>query len=173
MKKSTIAATISAIATSTLLLTSQNSLDINYLGANYILYTHSQSGLDDLNPDGLALVIGGKLNENFRLEGRFGRSISDDNVPGAALKIDDYVGFYVKGGMSFADIVFPYIALGYTKVDFEYWGAPIAETESDLSYGVGADLDLGKFKLGLEWMMLQDKKDYELQGLSLSGAWCF
>lgn len=144
-----------------------------YIGAQYNLYTFSTSGLDDLEPDGLALVLGGDLNENFQIEGRFGRSLSDDNVTGAALKVDEHIGFYVKGGMKFADLVFPYVILGYTKVDYEFWGASIDQTESDLSYGLGADVELGQFKVGLEWMMLQDKSDYELEGLSLSGAWRF
>ncbi|MEN8670914.1 MAG: hypothetical protein ABF318_17425, partial [Ketobacter sp.] len=73
----------------------------------------------------------------------------------------------------FADMLFPYVILGYTKVDYEFWGASIDQTESDLSYGLGADVELGSFKVGLEWMMLQDKSDYELEGLSLNGAWRF
>ncbi|HAG94048.1 MAG: hypothetical protein CMK83_23610 [Pseudomonadales bacterium] len=145
----------------------------SYVGAQYNLYTFSTSGLDDLEPDGLAFIIGGNLNENFQIEGRFGRSLSDDNVTGAALKVDEHIGFYVKGGMTFADMLFPYVILGYTKVDYEFWGASIDQTESDLSYGLGADVELGSFKVGLEWMMLQDKSDYELEGLSLNGAWRF
>ncbi len=170
MKKTLITA---AMATG-LLCASQHSLaDELYMGAQYNLYTFSTSDLSDLEPDGLAFVIGGNLNENFQLEGRFGRSLSDDNVDGAALKVDDHVGFYIKGGMTFADMVFPYVVLGYTKVDLEFYDAPISYTESDLSYGVGADVELGQFSVGLEWMMLQDKTDYELEGLSLSGKWRF
>lgn len=171
MKKTLIAAATAA----GLLCASQSVLaegDL-YIGGQYNLYTVSISGVDDLEPDGLALVIGGKLNENFKLEGRFGRSLSDDNIPGAALKVDEHIGFYVKGGMTFADMVFPYVALGYTKVDFEFWGEPVDQTESDLSYGVGADLNFGNLMVGLEWMKLQDKTDYELEGLSLTGAWHF
>ncbi|AUM11845.1 porin family protein [Ketobacter alkanivorans] len=164
-----------AAATATgLLCASQSALaeGDTYIGAQYTMFTVSTSGADDLEPDGMALVLGGKLSDNFMIEGRFGRSLSDDNIPGVALKVDEQIGFYVKGGMEFADMVFPYVALGYTKVDFETRGA-IDQTESDLSYGVGADLHFGNLQVGIEWMMLQDKTDYELEGLSLTGAWRF
>ncbi|MAR92091.1 MAG: outer membrane beta-barrel protein [Pseudomonadota bacterium] len=144
----------------------------HYIGAQYNLYTLGTSALDDLEPEGLALVLGGNVSENFQLEARLGRSLSDDNVTGAAMKVDDHIGFYVKGGMTFADIVFPYIALGYTKVDLEFYDQR-SQTESDLSYGVGADVAVGPVTLGLEWMKLQDKSDYDLEGLSLTGAWRF
>ena len=170
MKKTLIAA---AMATGLVCGSQQALADDLYLGAQYNLYTFSTSDLDDLEPDGLAFVIGGNLNENFQVEGRFGRSLSDDNVQGAALKVDELVGFYVKGGMTFADMVFPYVILGYTKVDLEFWGEPLDYTESDLSYGVGADVELGNFSVGLEWMMLQDKTDYEREGLSFNGKWRF
>ena len=61
--------------------------------------------------------------------------------------------------MEFADMVFPYVALGYTKVDFEFHGSQNDLTESDLSYGIGADVRIGQFQVGLEWIMLQDKSD--------------
>lgn len=170
MKKTLLAAAIASLA-----LGAQTALadDDLYIGAQYNLYTLSSSGMDDLEPDGLAVIMGGNINENFQVEGRFGRSLSDDNNNVTAIKVDDYVGFYLKGGMSFADMVFPYVAIGYTKVDLEIWGAPINETESDLSYGIGADVALGNVKVGIEWMKLQDKTDYELEGLGLNAAWRF
>ena len=170
MKKTLIAA---AMATGLICGSHSALADDLYLGAQYNLYTFSTSELDDLEPDGLLLVLGGKIDENFQVEGRFGRSLSDDNVTGAALKVDEYVGFYVKGGMTFADMVFPYVILGYTKVDLEFWGEPLDYTESDLSYGLGADVQLGDFSVGLEWIKLEDKTDFELEALSLNGKWHF
>ncbi len=171
MKKAIIGTALA----SGLLLAGQNAIaeDSGYIGLQYNMYTLSVSGVDDLEPDGLALKLGGNLNDNFQIETRLGRSLSDDNIPEAALKIDDYIGFYLKGGMDFANIVFPYIAVGYTKVDFEFYGDPVAQTESDISYGVGADAHFGPFQVGVEWMMLQDKTDYELENLAVSAAWRF
>lgn len=144
-----------------------------YIGLQYNMYTVGIDGLDDLEPDGLVVKLGGDISEHFQLETRFGRSLSDDNVDGAALKVDEYIGFYVKGGMEFADMVFPYVALGYTKVDFEFHGSQNDLTESDLSYGIGADVRIGQFQVGLEWIMLQDKSDYDLENLNVSAAWRF
>lgn len=163
-----------ALAASGLLFAGQQALaEGNYIGAQYNMYTFSTSDMQDLEPDGLVLKLGGDLNENFQLEGRFGRSLSDDNNNVTALKIDEYIGFYVKGGMEFADMVFPYVTLGYTKVDFEFYGDDLDQTESDLSYGLGADVRFGDVQVGIEWIMLQDKSDYELENLNLSCAWRF
>lgn len=170
MKKLLIAAaTASGLLCASSAVLAENDL---YVGAQYNMYSLGASGISDLEPDGLAVVLGGKVNENFMLEGRFGRSLSDDNGSGTALKIDDHIGFYVKGGMEFANMVFPYVVLGYTKVDLEFYNE-LTQTESDLSYGVGADVHFGNMQVGVEWMKLQDKTDYELEGLSLTGAWRF
>ncbi|MGB3622659.1 MAG: porin family protein [Ketobacter sp.] len=171
MKKALITTAI----TSGLFFTSQLTMaeEQNYVGLQYNMFTYSEDGLGDLEPEGVALVIGGELNDNFRLEGRLGSSTADDNVAGVALAIDNYIGFYVKGGMRFADMVFPYVVLGYSLVDLKSHDANYYDTESDLSYGVGADVNFGNFQVGLEWIMLQDKSAYELENLSLTAAWRF
>jgi len=109
------------------------------------------------------------------LETRLGRSLSDDNEHnvGLTLKVDELIGFYAKGGMDFANMVFPYFVLGYSKVDLEFEGAATEQTESDISYGIGADFHFGMMQVGLEWLMMLDKSDYELDTLSLTAAYRF
>lgn len=171
MNKALIGSTLAT----TLMLSSQHALaePTAYVGLQYNLYTVSATGMDELEPDGASLKLGGSINDNFQLEGRFGRSLSDDNGSNAAIKVDEYIGFYLKGGMDFADMVFPYLILGYTKLDLEYYGSPTDQTESDLSYGVGADLHFDQFMVGIEWIMLQDKSQVEVENLNLSAAWRF
>lgn len=160
-----------AMATSMMGL-SASALAEHYVGLDYQQYSLSSSGMSDLEPESVALRLGSSLGDYARVEGRFGRSVADDNNEVTALKIDQYIGFYVKGGMTVADMVFPYAIIGYSKVDLETYGER-AETESDMSYGVGADLHFGQFQVGAEWMMMHDKSDYELEVISLSGAWRF
>lgn len=171
MNKALIAGTFAAT-----LLTSQLSLaqQSGYVGMQYNLYKVSANGImDELEPDGITLKLGGNISDSFQLEGRFGRSLSDDNGTGNAIKVDEYVGFYVKAGHKFADMVFPYLILGYTKLDVEYYGNPTDQTESDISYGVGADLHFDRFMVGIEWIMLQDKSQIDVENLNLSAAWRF
>lgn len=168
MKKAILS---TALATA-LLGSASAALAESYVGADYQMYTFSTSGVDDLEPDALVFKLGSSLGDYAKLEGRFGRSLSDDNADGVAMKIDEIIGFYVKGGMDVMNMVFPYAVLGYSKVDFEVRDLP-DQTESDMSYGVGADFHFGSMQVGVEWMMMQDKTDYELEVISLSGAWRF
>lgn len=144
----------------------------SYVGIDYQLYSFSTSGQSDLEPESIVFKLGSSLGDYAKIEGRFGRSVADDNNRNTALKVDEIIGFYVKGGMQVADMLFPYAIIGFTKVDFEFYQEP-DQTESDLSYGVGADLHFGRFQVGAEWMMMQDKSDYELEVVSLSAAWRF
>src|SRR5690606_18213831 len=131
MKKALIG---TAIATGIMLSTQMAKAESGYIGMDYQMYTLSASGIQDLEPQSIVLKLGGNVNEFVQLEGRFGRSVADDNASGTALKIDEIIGFYVKGGMPLMDMVFPYAILGYSKVDLEFFGEP-SQTESDMSYG--------------------------------------
>ncbi len=170
-------ALVSTALSSSLILLSQTSTAEenlqNYIGLQYDMFTYSESGIPDLEPEGIALVFGGELNDNFRLEGRFGSATADDNAPTLALSVDNYIGFYTKGGMRFANMVFPYIVVGYSLVDLKAHNSSYYDTESDISYGVGADVNFNNFQVGLEWIMLQDKSAYELENLSVTASWLF
>lgn len=145
----------------------------NYIGIMYNMYTFSGSDLEDMEPEGFTINLAGALNDNFLIEGRLGHGISDDNANGTALKIGEYIGFYVKGGMDFANMIFPYAIIGYSKVDVEVGRQSPPNTESDISYGIGADLHFGHFQVGLEWMTLLDESDYKVENLGLSAAYRF
>ena len=168
-----IAFLISALSLGTFGISQAAVASSNYIAVQYNTYEFSYDADEDLEPDGFTFNLGSHINENFIIEGRFGRSASDDNGNGVALKIDDYIGFYTKAGMTFADMVFPYIVLGYSKVDLELYNASIAQTESDFSYGIGAHVHYQDFQAGIEWMKVQDKTEFDLDALSLSFGWRF
>lgn len=169
MKKAILS---TALATSLMGFAGLASAEHSYVGVDYQMYSFGASGIDDMEPDAMVFKLGSSVSDYAIIEGRFGRSLTDDNANSTALKIDEIIGIYVKGGMDVMDMVFPYAVLGYSKVDFEFYGEP-DQTESDLSYGVGADLYFGNLQVGAEWMMMQDKTDYELEVVSVSAAWRF
>lgn len=109
------------------------------------MFIYSEDGFGDLELEGVVLVIGGEFNDNFCFEGCFGSSIVDDNVVGVVLVIDNYIGFYVKGGMWFVDMVFFYVIFGYLLVDFKFYDVNYYDMELDLFYGVGVDVNFGDF----------------------------
>lgn len=164
----------SALAAGLLFSTTTALAGTGYVGIDYQMLNVSfdESELDDFEPQAIALRVGGSLSDYAQLEARFGSSVADDNTDDGALAVDNLIGFYLKGGMELMDLVFPYLAVGFTKVDFSSPGE-LSETESDLSYGLGADLHFGDFQVGAEYMVLQDKTDYQLDAISVSAAWRF
>src|SRR3990167_3352987 len=160
------------LASGLLLATPATFAGTGYVGIDYQLFTAVIENVPDLEPEAVALRIGGHLNDNFQLERRIGSGTKNDSVEGESLQVDNIFGFYLKGGVDLANMFFPYLLLGYTKVEFQSPG-DIGQTESDMSYGFGGDLHFGSFQIGAEWMMAQDKTDYELKMTTLSAAWRF
>lgn len=158
-----------------LLLASQATLaeDQNYVGLQYNIFSYSEQDLEELEPEGATFIIGGDLNDYFRIDARIGQGVSYDSVPGLTMMIDNYIGFYLKGGISIQDVIFPYIAAGYSIVDLKADDADYYETESDASYGVGVDIRVRRFQLGIEYLMLQDKTAYELDTFNITGSYLF
>lgn len=172
MKKALIA---TALTTGMVLSASTATAGMGYLGIDYQMHRMVASGWEDSQPESIALRLGGSLSDNFMVEGRIGSSTADDNTDGIAFKVDDYLGFYVKGGVDIANLIFPYVVVGFSKADLVINDGTFTEreTESDFSYGVGADVHFGNFQVGAEWMMMLDETDYELKTSTLSFAWRF
>lgn len=168
MKKALIG---TALATGMVLSTPSVMAADGYIGLDYQLFTLVSEGWSDPQPEGVALRLGGSLNDNFRVEGRIGSSTGGDKVDNVGFKVDDYMGLYLKAGATLADMVFPYVVVGFSKADLVVDDE--SETEGDFSWGMGADLHFGNFQVGAEWMMMLDETDYEVKTTSVSAAWRF
>ncbi|MEZ5506434.1 MAG: porin family protein [Gammaproteobacteria bacterium] len=169
MKKALIG---TALVSGMLLSTPTVMAGTGYIGLDYQMFRLVSEGIDDLQPEGAALRLGGSLSDNFMIEGRIGQSTGSDETDGVSLKVDDYMGLYLKAGVDVMDMLFPYVAAGFSKVDLTTDNDP-SETEGGFSYGFGADVHLGNFQVGAEWMMMLDEADYELKTTSVSVAWRF
>ncbi|HVL00158.1 MAG TPA: outer membrane beta-barrel protein, partial [Dongiaceae bacterium] len=114
MKKALIG---TALASGLLLATPSSFADTGYIGIDYQLFTTVVEQEDDLQPEAVALRLGGNLNDYFQVEGRIGSGTKgDDNSQGESLQVDNIFGFYLKGGVDIANLFFPYMLVGYTKV---------------------------------------------------------
>ncbi len=168
MKKALIG---TAVATGILLSTPSVMADTGYVGIDYQMFRLVTDDSGDFEPEGAALRLGGSLSDYVMVEARLGASTGGDAVDDVSFKVDDFMGFYVKTGVDLANLVFPYVAVGLTKVDLVT--DDMRETEGDMSYGVGADVHFGSLQAGIEWMMLLDETHYELKTGTLSLAWRF
>jgi opacity protein-like surface antigen len=128
--------------------------------------------------------FGAFFNENISAEARLGLGVGDDTVDGAKYELDNYYGVYVRGGIPATEIFYPYAILGFTKGKGSYsyseviFGEEFSESESnsesDLSYGVGADFAVTEsLNINAEYMSYMDKDAGELNGFSVSVAFSF
>lgn len=132
--------------------------------------------------------FGAFFNENISAEARLGLGVGDDTVDGEKFELDNYYGVYVRGGIPATEIFYPYAILGFTKgkwsSSYSYSEVFLGEeitisgsdsgSESDLSYGVGADFAVTEnLKINAEYMSYMDKDAAELTGFTVGVAFSF
>jgi opacity protein-like surface antigen len=167
---------IRSIACGALLAVSGSLLaDQVYYGANVTFLDYSEDGLTD-EPSLTALYgrVGTSFNENFSAEARIGFGLTDDTVLVLGNDVDvdlnNFFGAYLKGGAQVTEMFYPYAVIGYTRgeVEASVLGFSVSESESDLSFGLGADFTVSDaMTLNLEYMNYYDKDGVELSGFSV------
>lgn len=124
--------------------------------------------------------FGAFFNDNISAEARLGFGVGDDtvNYDGVDVKaeLDNVYGAYLRGGIPAGEIFYPYAILGYTKgkLTASAYGVSASDSESDLSFGVGADFNVTEaLKINAEYMSYMDKDEAELTGFSVGVAFSF
>ncbi|WP_404364513.1 porin family protein [Marinobacter sp.] len=185
MNRIFIAISASAIIFSVSPAQAQKPIDQGYLGANYIFLTYEEDGFsEDFDLGALVGKAGAKLTPYFAAELRAGFGVADESVSAngftGELELDYLVGGYAVGGIPNETPFYPYVVIGYTKgeltasVSGPGGSASISESESDLSYGVGADFFVTeRFLVNAEYMKYLDKDDFEISGISVGGTIMF
>jgi opacity protein-like surface antigen len=147
----------------------------NYAGGSIAFIDYAEEGIsDDASLTMIAGRLGTKFNEHLSGEIRIGLGIGDDSVDvfgtDVDIELDTMFGAYVRGGIQAADSFYPYVVLGYTrgKVTASVPGFSTSESESDVSFGIGADVDINdKLTFNAEYMNYLDKDGVEVDGFSL------
>lgn len=171
MKKTMIAG---AIIASLSLVTAVEANEGNYFGVGV-----TQFNIDDSSFEADVLTLDGRIgtyfNENFSGEIRAGFGVQDDTInfdlnSSVDYEMKNYYGAYLRAGVPAGEVFYPYAIVGYTrgKVEASFMGASASESESDFSYGLGADFALSNdFDITLEYMNYLDKDGVEVDGISL------
>ena len=149
-----------------------------YVGGGLALVDYSEVGVsDEASLTAIYGRLGTNFNENFSGEIRVGLGLGSDTVfidPlgfDADIKLNNLFGVYVKGGVPISDALFPYVVLGYTsgEVEASALGVSISSSESDVSFGIGADLAISdSVTASIEYMNYLDQEFAEVGGFSLS-----
>lgn len=150
-----------------------NSAGDTYLGIQYAIGDYSEPDIPDFSPTALVGRFGGFVHPNFAFEGRFGIGIKDDtqNVFGfdTTLELDTLVGLYGVGHLYITESSSVYGLIGFSGVDgaVTVAGSPDSESDSetDLSYGVGANIGITK-NIGLNAEYISYiSKDFDLNAI--------
>ena len=175
MKCKTLPTLIAATTLATSSNVLANSAGDTYLGIQYAIGDYSEPDIPDYSPTALVGRFGGFIHPNFAFEGRFGAGMKDDtqNVLGfdATLELDTLVGLYGAGHLNITQSSSVYGLIGFTGVDgtVTVAGFPDSESdgETDLSYGVGANIGITKsFTLNAEYISYISK-DFDLNAIGL------
>lgn len=118
--------------------------------------------------------LGTKFNDNFAAEARIGFSLGDDTIeePGMdviTVKLNKFYGAYLKVGAPVSDSFYPYAVLGHTKIDVQVSSKNFTDSKSKsgASFGLGADFNLDRFTLNIEYLKYIDKDEVKMSGISI------
>ncbi|HET8802701.1 MAG TPA: porin family protein [Marinobacter sp.] len=185
MRKTLSMVSALCLASTSGLVTAEEMGQKAYVGANYNFVTYDEDTLDDeLDLGALSGKVGAKINPYVSAELRAGFGVADETASNgsisAKLELDYIVGGYALFGIPNETQIYPYVALGFTKGELTATisgpggSVSASESESDLSYGVGANVALtDNVVLNAEYMQYIDKDEYEVSGISIGGSYLF
>ena len=149
-----------------------------YAGIQYAIADLSFGGVpEDFSPTALVGRVGSNLNQYVSIEGRLGIGLSEDEVTATvgsaatsvSVEIDTLIGLYGVGRLPLGKSSSLYALAGFTQVDATASGsASLSDDESDLSYGVGADIGIGyNLWVNVEYVQYLDKSDMEVSAIAV------
>lgn len=167
--------TTASIALAALTCGSQ-ALAENYIGGNISAVKADFENASDAKLVALYGRLGTEFSENFSGEVRLGTGIDDDKVNGVKVDLDHFYGAYVRGGIPVTENFFPYAVVGITRAELKYKGFGRSEKDSgsDISFGVGTDINLTpELSLNVEYMNYYDKHDVAIDGFAVGATYRF
>ena len=148
-----------------------------YAGIQYASFDFaSEDSPEDFSPTGLIGRAGSNINEYISIEGRLGIGLSDDTITAtegtttasASIELDTLIGLYGVGHIPIGKSSSIYALVGFTQVEAtasaaltNVGSASFSDDESDLSYGIGADIGiLYNVAVNVEYVQYLDKSDF-------------
>jgi hypothetical protein len=149
-----------------------------YFGLSVGELIYKEEGLNTINPTVALFRFGKQFNPFVAIEGRIGTGVSDDESDGFRVDTRAIYGGYLKGMLPLAPTFSIYGLAGVSGVDLERNYYKHRSSDSGLSFGAGADWELGGgAALNLEWMRLIDSEndgyDYTADQLTFGVNWRF
>jgi len=160
----------------------------SYVGGGFVAATVDLDG-DELEPTALYGRFGAQISDVVGAEMRAGFGLSDDTMSASyedidaklELELDRFIGAYVTLTAPVAGNVKPYVVFGYTDVKLSidvsltgFGSGSVSESDSSVSYGLGADIKLSDtVSLNGEYMSYYDDEETTITGLSIGAKAAF
>jgi hypothetical protein len=161
-------------------------LDKNYVGIQYGIGRYTEKDISkDFYPTALVLRLGHYFQPNFSFEGRFAKGLNHDEQflsefgpsgLNARFKIDTIIGLYGTGHINLSKAASLYGILGFSSVEAtasvpEFSAASSSETNTSISYGIGADIVVFRNSaINIEYMQYLIKSDFGLGIIGLGAS---
>jgi len=141
-----------------------------YAGVGYHMGSYDESGIPTLNPSGLKFEVGKYFMPNVAVEGQLLVGTGSDNYFGVDLKLKNILSIFVRGDLALSPTIRGYGLLGVSSGEFEAsgFGLSASTTDSSLSYGIGAEFDLGNsFSITGEYVSYISASAYDYSGINV------
>jgi len=152
-----------------------------YFGVQYSSVTFEAFDLE-WEPSALIGKYGNYLSDNFAIEGRLGIGTSSDTISAfdpfvgnisLEVEIDTLIGIYGVGSHDFSNNLSVYALIGATSGELTFTAAgglgngSDSESETDLSYGVGANIYINDaVGINLEYISYISKTDFDVTAVN-------
>jgi len=110
--------------------------------------------------------LGGYVNDNAAVEVRLGAGILGDEIGSRDVDLNYQLGAYTRIGAMF-DNIYPYLLVGFTRADIGLSNPDVDDAETDISYGLGVDMNVSNLTINLEYTQLVDNGEIDLGGFAL------
>lgn len=146
-----------------------------FAGLNYT-FVNLDVGPGDADVGTLSAKGGVMFTPFLGFEARAGFGLDEDRVGVFDYSLDNFYGAYGTFNLANETPLTPYAVIGFTRVEIEADGPfnTFTEDESDVSYGVGLNVDFASYLSGnLEYMRYYDDDDVTVDGLGLGIQFTF
>jgi len=149
-----------------------------YVGVNLGTLRYSEEGLDSLAPGVGMLRLGVPLAPNLAIEGRIGGGLGRASEHGYGIELNSIYAGYLKGSVPLGSLFSLYAVGGVAGVDLRRDFGNGQTRDSGLSFGFGADVNLGRGAgLNFEWTRLPSGNnagyDYDDSMATVGMTWRF
>lgn len=149
-----------------------------YVGLNLGALRYDEDGLDTITPTAAILRLGVPVSRNLAFEGRAGTGLGSTSTNGYGVTLNSMYAAYVKGSIPLAPTFSLYAVGGVAGVNLKRDFGVGSTSDTGLSFGVGADINLGGGAgLNIEWTRLPNGTnagyDYTNSMASAGVTWRF